>query len=77
MSLILRALAILIALIVSAVTKMHAVIFGQPVTISALWLAGAVIVLILAALVLFLVYLILRERPRPAYRPVYVVTTLT
>ena len=76
MSLILRALAILIALIVSAVTKMHAVIFGQPVTISALWLAGAVIVLILAALVLYLAWLVMRERPKPEYRPVYVITSL-
>lgn len=66
-------LLILAGLIVAARTKFH----GIPV----LWLIAVIVVLALAALVLYLVRLTLLEYrpPHPAYRqpqPVYVVTTL-
>lgn len=77
MSLILRGIALLIGLIVSAQAKLHAVIFGQPVAVPVLWLLVAVVLLVLAALVLCLVLRILQERQQPGPQPVYVVTTLT
>jgi hypothetical protein len=71
---------LIIGLIISASTKLHAVIFGQPVTIPALWLAAAAVVLVLAAMVLYLARCIAQDRQRscwqPAARPVYVITTL-
>ena len=70
-------LLIAAGLVVAARTRLNAILFGQPVSIPWLGIAAAVIVLILAALVLYLVHLIMQERPRPAYKPVYVVTTLT
>lgn len=60
----------LVGLIISAQTKLHAVVLGQPVTVSLLWLIAAAIVLLLAAAVLFLLRSVLREnlflRPRMA-----------
>ncbi len=56
-----------VALAVSAVTKLHAVILGQPVTIPALWLVLAAVVLALAIMLLVLIRLIVRDglRLRP------------
>ena len=61
----------LAGLIVSAHTRYH----GIPV----LWLVAAATVLTVAAIVLYLIRQIMQDRPvpHPAYRPVYVVTTLT
>ena len=67
MSLILRAVALIIGLIVSAHTKFH----GIPV----LWLLAAITFLAVIALILYLVHRILQERQQPAPQPVYVVTT--
>jgi ABC-type Mn2+/Zn2+ transport system permease subunit len=67
---------ILAGLIVAARTRLNAVLFGQPVSIPWLGIAAALMILTLAAVVLYLAWLIARERPRPAYRPVYVVTDL-
>lgn len=61
-------LLVVIGLVVSARTRLTAVIFGQPVVIPVLWLAAAVLVLALAALVLVLARLLLEDglrlRPR-------------
>ena len=56
-----------VALVVSALTKLHAVILGQPVTVPALWLVLAAIVLALAIMLLVLIRLIVRDglRLRP------------
>lgn len=62
-----------IGLIVSANTKLHAVLLGQPVTIPALWLVFAGLVLALLALVLHLIRLTAREFRR---QPEPVITTL-
>jgi ABC-type Mn2+/Zn2+ transport system permease subunit len=70
-------LLILAGLIVSAHARLTAVLFGQPVSVSALDLIALLMVLTLVAAVLFLVRLILRECARPVPEPVYVVTTLT
>lgn len=51
-----------LGLFVSAQTKMHAVILGQPVTVPVLWLIVAAFVLGLLAVVLWLVREIARER---------------
>lgn len=78
MSLIVRAVALLVALIVSAHARLHAVLLGQPINIPWLGVAAVLMVLVLVALVLWLAHLIVQERPqKPAYRPVYVVTDLT
>ena len=56
-----------VLLIVSALTKLHAVVAGQQVTIPALWLVLAAIVLALAIMLLVLIRLIVRDglRLRP------------
>lgn len=58
-----------VGLIVSAQTKLHAVLLGQPISVPVLWLIAAAIVLLLAAFVLYLLRSILRDgglllRPR-------------
>lgn len=63
---------VVLGLVVSANTKLHAVIAGQPVAIPALWLAFAILVLLLAVLVLVLLRLLLRDGLR--LRPVKVYT---
>jgi hypothetical protein len=68
---------ILVGLIIAARTRLNAILFGQPVSIPWLGIAAAVILLILAASLLYLVHLIVQDRPRPAYKPVYVITSLT
>lgn len=68
-----------IGLIVSANTKLHAVIAGQPVTIPVLWLIFATAVLALLALILHLIRVLreeFRPQPAPAPAPVHVITTL-
>lgn len=68
-----------IGLIVSANTKLHAVIAGQPVTIPVLWLVFATAVLALLALILHLIRVLateFRKEPEPEPRPVHVITTL-
>jgi hypothetical protein len=73
-----RVALVIIGLIISAHARLNAVIFGQPVSVPALWLVAVAVVLTLAGFVLVMVRLILRDR-QPAYqqKPVYVVTTLT
>jgi len=76
MSVIVRLAVVLLGLVVSANTKLHMVLLGQPVSVPVLWLVAAVVVLALAVLVLCLVRLILQDRSRRAgQRPVYVITT--
>ena len=62
-------LVVLAGLIVSAKTRLNAVVLGQPVSVPVLWLVAATMVLTLAALVLYLLRSILRDgglllRPR-------------
>lgn len=61
-------LVVLAILIVSARTRVNAIVFGQPVSMPVLWLVAAALVLLLAALVLVLLRLLLadglRIRPR-------------
>ena len=68
MSVIARAALVVIALIASARIRLSAVIFGQPVSVPVLGLIAAVVVLILAAAVLWLARSLLREglRLKPA-----------
>jgi len=58
----------LLGLIVSARTRLNAVVVGQPVSVPVLWLVFAAVVLALAALVLVLARLLVRDglrlRPR-------------
>lgn len=58
----------LLGLIVSARIRLNTVILGQPVSVPVLWLVFAAVVLLLAALVLVLLRLLLRDglrlRPR-------------
>jgi hypothetical protein len=59
----------LIALATSAMTRLNAVVLGQPVSVPVLWLVAVAVVLILAAVVLYLLRSILRDgglllRPR-------------
>ena len=77
MSVIARPALVIIGLIISAHARLNAVIFGQPVSVPAIWLIAAAFLLALAALVLYLVRQIQQDRPQPAPQPVYVVTTLT
>jgi len=51
----------LIGLLVSAKIRLNAVVLGQPVSVPVLWLVAAAVVLILAALVLYLLRAILRD----------------
>lgn len=51
----------LLALIVSARTRLTATVLGQPVSCPVLWLVAAAMVLALAALVLVLLFLIIRD----------------
>ena len=48
-------LVVLAGLIVSARTRLNAVVLGQPVSVPVLWLVAAAVVLLLAALVLLLI----------------------
>ena len=64
------AVILLIGLFVSAHCRLNAVIFGQPVSVPVLWLVAAAITLALAAFVLILIRLMLREGLR--LRPVVV-----
>jgi len=52
---------IVLGLIVSAKTRLNAVILGQPVSIPALWLLAAALVLALLALVLWLIRSTIRD----------------
>lgn len=66
-----------IGLIVSAKTRLNAVIFGQPVSIPWLGVLFAVLILALAVVVLCLIRaLVLEFRKEPEPRPVHVITTL-
>ena len=60
---------VLTVLVVSAKTRLNAIVLGQPVSVPVLWLAAAVVVLLLTAVVLYLLGSILRDgslllRPR-------------
>jgi hypothetical protein len=55
------ALVLIAVLIVSAVTKLHAVIFGQPVVIPALWLVLAIVTLLVFAFALVLLRLLIQD----------------
>ena len=61
-------LVALAGLIVSARTRVNATVLGQPVSMPVLWLVFATVVLLLAALVLVLLRLLIRDglrlRPR-------------
>lgn len=61
-------LVVLAGLIVSARTRVNAAVLGQPVSVPVLWLVFAAVVLLLAALVLVLLRLLVRDglrlRPR-------------
>ena len=52
---------VIAGLIASARVRLSGVILGQPVSMPVLWIAAAVIVLLLAALVLILARLLLRD----------------
>jgi hypothetical protein len=69
-SVIVKLVALIVGLIVSAQAKLHAVILGQPVSVPVLWLVAAVMVLALAAVVLWLLRAILREGLRLRVRTV-------
>ena len=62
------AVLIVIGVIVSAVTKLHAVVLGRPVTVPALWLVALAVVLALAIMLLWLIRVMVRDglRLRPA-----------
>ena len=68
---VIPAAVFLIVLIVSALTKLHAVILGQPVTVPALWLVLAAVVLALVIMLLVMIRLMVRDGLR--LRPVAVV----
>ena len=73
------AFALIVAgLIVSARTRLNAVIFGQPVSIPWIGLIFAALILALVVLALCVARSILRDRPVPQYRsePVHVITSL-
>jgi hypothetical protein len=59
----------LLGLIVSAKVRLNAVVLGQPVSVPVLWPVFAAVVLALAAAVLVLLRLLIRDglrlRPRP------------
>lgn len=61
----------LIGLATSAQTRMHAVLLGQPVSVPVLWLIAAIVTLALAAAVLILARLLIRDglRLRPRMVP--------
>ena len=67
-TLAIRAVLAVLALAVSARTRLDAVILGRPVSVPVLMVVAAVVVLVLAALVLVLARLLLRDglrlRPR-------------
>ena len=63
----------LLGLVVSARTRLDAVILGRPVSVPWLGIVAVVLVLALAALVLHLARLLARDGPR--LRPVVVVRT--
>jgi hypothetical protein len=66
------AVLIVIGVIVSAVTKLHAVVLGRPVTVPALWLVALAVVLALAIMLLWLIRVMVRDGLR--LRPVVVRT---
>jgi hypothetical protein len=51
----------LLALVVSARTRLTATVLGQPVSCPVLWLIAAIMVLLLAAAVLILLRLLIRD----------------
>ena len=59
---------ILVGLIISAFTKLNAVILGQPVSVSALDLIALAVVLTLIAAILWLVRAIIRDGMRLRYQ---------
>ena len=61
----------MLGLIVSAKVRLNAVVLGQPVSVPALWLVFAAVVLLLAAAVLVLLRLLIRDglRLRPRMVP--------
>jgi hypothetical protein len=61
-----------VALVVSAVTKLHAVILGQPVVMPWLFVVAVIIALALAVALLFMIRLMVRDGLR--LRPVVVRT---
>jgi hypothetical protein len=52
---------VVLALIMSARTALHAVVLGQPVTMPVLWLVALAVVLALAVLVLYIVRTMIRD----------------
>ena len=60
---------VVVSLIVSARTQLHAVIFGQPVSMSGLDLIALAVVLTLVAVILWIIRTILRDglQLRPAW----------
>jgi hypothetical protein len=60
---------VFLALVVTAQTRLNAVVMGQPVSVPVLWLIAAIVMLLLAVVVLVLVRLLLadglRLRPKP------------
>ena len=61
--------ALLLVLLVSASAHVTAVVLGQPVTVPALWLIAAAVLLALAAVVLLLIRSIVRDRAFLYQRP--------
>ena len=61
-----------VALVVSGLTKLHAVIFGQPVVMPWLFVVAVIIALALAVALLFMIRLMVRDGLR--LRPVVVRT---
>jgi hypothetical protein len=61
-----------LGLVVAARTRLTMTVLGSPVSVSALWLIAAILVLALAAVVLVLARLLLRDGLR--LRPVVVTT---
>jgi len=67
----LPAILIVIGVIVSAVTKLHAVVLGQPVTVPYIGIVAVLVGLALTVMVLVLIRLMVRDGLR--LRPVAVV----
>jgi hypothetical protein len=63
------ALLVVVVLAVAARTRLTGTVLGQPVSVPVLWLVAAVIVLVLAALVLYFAWSIVRDWPEPRMVP--------
>ena len=67
MTVLISAVLGFVGLVVSANTKLHAMLAGQPVTIPVLWLVFATVVLLAGIVFLVVLRLLIREfRPVPA-----------